>query len=59
MKELKERLDRKEGIRRREGTRNELRKRIGREALKYHNLHELIGTRETMFLSYISTKRRW
>ena len=27
--------------------------------LKDHNLHELIGTREIAFLSYISTKRRW
>ena len=46
MKELKERLEWKEGIRRRKGTRDECRKRMGREALKDHNLHELIRTRE-------------
>ena len=49
-KELKERLEGEDlnGERKvnGKGTRNEWRKRIGRETLKEHKLHELIRTRE-------------
>ena len=55
-KKLKEGLECKEGNRRRglngeremngKGTRDEWRKRIERETLKEHKLHELIRTRE-------------